>query len=61
MPYLNDRRTFLKSAGLAAAGTLGALALPPAPFALASEPIARNGKAKFKFSLAAYNRSKSRR
>ncbi len=55
MSCTHDRRTFLKTAALAATGTLGTLALPPTQVAPASEPIARNGKAKFKFSLAAYS------
>src|SRR5689334_18927632 len=55
MPHAADRRTFLKTAALAATGTLGALASPSALLAPASEPIVRNGKPKFKFSLAAYS------
>src|SRR6266576_2490933 len=55
MSCTNDRRTFLKTAALAATGTLGTLALPTVQVARASEPIVRNGKAKFKFSLAAYS------
>src|SRR5262249_536845 len=51
----NTRRTFLKTAALAATGTLGALSFPAAPLISASEPIVRNGKPKFKFSLAAYS------
>jgi sugar phosphate isomerase/epimerase len=55
MRHTDSRRTFLKSAAMAATGTLGALGLPPMPIAQASEPIVRNGRAKFKFSLAAYS------
>jgi sugar phosphate isomerase/epimerase len=53
-----DRREFLKTTALSAAalgaGAFGGLALPSAPLA-AAEPIARTGKPKFKFSLAAYS------
>ena len=50
-----NRRTFLKTASLAAAtGTAVAAGLTPLP-ASAVEPITRNGTAKFKFSLAAYS------
>ena len=48
------RRTFLKTAGLAATGTAVAAALAPTP-AGAVGPVKRNGTAKFKFSLAAYS------
>ncbi len=55
MPPLADRRDFLRTAALGAAGALGSLALPPGSLASAAEPIARSGKPKFKFSLAAYS------
>ncbi len=56
MSNLTNRRSFLRSAALVAAGTLGGasagLTTRTAP---AIEPVARNGKAKFKFSLAGYS------
>src|SRR5262245_55366715 len=55
MPALPDRRDFLKSATLAASGALGSLAFAPGQLTSAAEPVVRTGKAKFKFSLAAYS------
>ncbi|MEX2187542.1 MAG: sugar phosphate isomerase/epimerase family protein [Pirellulales bacterium] len=54
---LPDRRQWLgRTASVAAAGTLAAMTSLAAPSpARAIEPIARNGKSKFKFSLAAYS------
>ena len=46
-----SRRSFLSTSAAITAGA----ALAGAPAARAIEPIARNGKAKFKFSLAAYS------
>jgi sugar phosphate isomerase/epimerase len=45
-----NRRTFLSASATLTAGALAGI-----PVARAIEPIARNGKAKFKFSLAAYS------
>lgn len=50
------RRTFLKEWGAVALGAAGLSSLPlNAKQARAIEPIARNGKSLFKFSLAAYS------
>src|SRR6476469_9113145 len=46
-----SRRSFLSASASLAAGAALGTAMP----ARAIEPIARNGKAKFKFSLAAYS------
>lgn len=52
----NHRRSFLRDAGLIAAGAFGGLAGGFFPTgAPAVEPIARTGRPKFKFSLAAYS------
>ena len=50
---LLDRRDVLRTAGLLAAGAVWGGAAPMV--ARAVEPIARNGRPKFKFSLAAYS------
>ena len=56
MSKQSDRRSFLRSTALVAAGAAGGVgggSLPSQSHAI--EPIPRTGKAKFKFSLAAYS------
>ncbi len=56
MPHPSHRRSFLRDAGLIAAGAVGGLAGGFFPTgAPAVEPVPRNGRPKFKFSLAAYS------
>jgi sugar phosphate isomerase/epimerase len=55
MSHFSSRREFLKSSALATSAALGAASAPLGAFSLAAEPIARTGKPKFKFSLAAYS------
>ncbi len=55
MSLTTNRRCFLKTAAFASAGLLGSAAGTLLEPVSASEPIARNGKAKFKLSLAAYS------
>ena len=56
MACFGDRRDFLKTCAVAAGGASGALAgWGGGGVARAIEPIARNGKSFFKFSLAAYS------
>lgn len=51
----HDRRSFLRAAALSAGGAaIGGAAIAAAPL-FAADPVPRSGKAKFKFSLAAYS------
>jgi sugar phosphate isomerase/epimerase len=56
MSIFESRRGFLRDLGLISAGTIGGVAGGLIPLdAPAVEPIRRNDKSKFKFSLAAYS------
>lgn len=50
-----SRREFFRNCGVVAGGAAGLLSGASAPTARAIEPIARNGKSFFKFSMAAYS------
>ncbi len=56
MPHVANRRDFLRSCATLSAGAAGMLATGwRSGAARAIEPIARDGKSLFKFSLAAYS------
>ncbi len=55
MSHHRARRDFLRQCGTLAAGAAALASGPLVPTAAAIEPIARNGKSLFKFSLAAYS------